>query len=479
MERTLVDEASSQLTKKIKLMGWVQARRDHGKLIFIDLRDRSGIIQVVFSPDQKIYLAAKTLKNEYVVAIEGHVKERVAGTINPKIPTGKVEIVAEMLEILNASKTLPFDITTDTRAVNEEMRLKYRYLDHRSHRLHQNIILRHNVIKFIRDWMVDHDFIEIETPYLTKGTPEGAREYAISSRLHPGKFYVLPQSPQQFKQLLMVGGYEKYFQIARCFRDEDQRGDRQPEFTQLDFEMSFVKQEDIWALTEQLMIDLVNKITPHKKITHVPFPRITYHEAQEKYHSDKPDLRQNKQDADELAFVWITDFPLFIKDAQNNLKTAHHPFTMPNEEDLALLEKDPLKVRAYSYDLVLNGYEISSGSIRIHKREIQNQVFKILGLSDREIEERFGHILQAFEYGAPPHGGFAPGIDRIVMILANEPNLREIIPFPKTGDAQDLMMGAPSPLPKNRLKELNISVTGKEAESIEKQALDTQTEIVE
>jgi aspartyl-tRNA synthetase len=301
-------------------------------------------------------------------------------------------------------------------------------------------------------------FLEIETPSLTKGTPEGSREFVVPSRLHAGNFYVLPQSPQQFKQLLMVGGVERYFQIARCFRDEDQRGDRQPEFTQLDMEMSFVSQDDVLELNEKMMIDLVREIMPEKKITTAPFPRVTYAESMKKYGNDKPDMRKDKEDQNELAFCWVIDFPMFEKDEAGKVSAAHHPFCMPNPDDIANLDKDPFKVRAWSYDLVLNGIELSSGSIRIHQRDLQNKVFEILGLKEEEIKERFGHILEAFEYGAPPHGGMAPGIDRLVMILANEPNIREVIAFPKTGDARDPLMGAPSPLQAKSLKEAHVKV---------------------
>jgi aspartyl-tRNA synthetase len=293
---------------------------------------------------------------------------------------------------------------------------------------------------------------------LTKGTPEGAREFLVPSRLHAGEFYVLPQSPQQFKQLLMVAGVEKYFQVARCFRDEDQRGDRQPEFTQLDMEMSFVTQEDVLELAERMMIGMAKAVVPQKKIAKKPFPRIPYRECMTKYGTDKPDLRKDPSDPDELAFAWVVDFPLFEDDGHGGITTAHHPFCMPHPDDIGLLENEPLKVRAWSYDLVLNGYELSSGSIRIHQRDLQDRIFRILGLSGKEISARFGHMLEAFEYGAPPHGGLAPGIDRLVMLLANEPNIREAIPFPKTGDARDLMMGAPSDIEPVRLEEAHIAI---------------------
>ncbi len=440
----------------IKLAGWVQKRRDHGQLIFIDLRDSTGIVQVVFN--ESIQKEAEKLGLEDVVEIDGEVKERPEGMNNDKIATGKVEVTAKGLKILSKAKLPPFELDKDTSKVDEEMRMIYRYLDLRSARMHQNLAMRSKIVKFIRDYMISKKFVEIETPDITKGTPEGAREYVIPSRLHPGKFYVLPQSPQQFKQLLMIAGVERYFQIARCFRDEDPRGDRQPEHTQLDLEMSFVKQEDIWELVEELMVSLVKKLYPNKKITAIPFPRLSYQEAQNKYRTDKPDLREDKNNKDELAFVWIYDFPMFAKDENGEITSEHHPFTMPNEEDWSKLEKDPLKVRAYSYDLVLNGYEIASGSIRIHKKDIQEKVFKILNLGEKEVKERFGHFLAAFEYGVPPHGGIALGIDRIAMVLQNEPSIREVIAFPKTGDGRDLMMGAPSDLSEKQLKELKIKI---------------------
>jgi aspartyl-tRNA synthetase len=298
--------------------------------------------------------------------------------------------------------------------------------------------------------------VEIETPILTKGTPEGAREYIVPSRIHKGKFYVLPQSPQQFKQLLMAAGIERYFQIAKCFRDEDQRGDRQPEFTQLDVEMSFASEKEIRSLWAQCLIELIKNLFPDKKIKQIPFPEITYAESLEKYGNDKPDMRNNKNDPNELAFCWVLDFPLFVKGEKGERTSSHHPFTAPREEDISLLDKEPDKVRAQSYDIVLNGYEIGSGSIRIHKKKVQQKIFQILGLSPEEIKVRFGHMLEAFEYGAPPHGGIAPGIDRLAMILLGESNIREVMAFPKTGEAEDLMMGAPGELEESQLEEAGI-----------------------
>ncbi|MFC1612373.1 aspartate--tRNA ligase [Patescibacteria group bacterium] len=455
-KRIFNTEAKNKVGESVVLAGWVHARRDMGKIIFIDLRDKTGLIQVVFA-GSKLHEIANRLRPEYVVKITGLVKARDEKYKNPKLETGSVEIEAQEIEILNEAKTPPFEIDKNTFPVNEEIRFKYRYLDLRSERMHKNLVVRDKVVSFMREWMHTEGFLEIETPALTKGTPEGAREFIVPSRLHSRNFYVLPQSPQQFKQLLMVGGVERYFQIARCFRDEDQRGDRQPEFTQLDIEMSFVEEEDILNLTETMIIELVKTIFPEKKIKNMPFPQIPYKEAMEKYKSDKPDLRENKDDKNELAFCWIVDFPMFEKsETEGKIVAMHHPFTSPKEEDAGLLEGDPLRVRANAYDLVLNGVEIAGGSIRIHKRDLQNKIFEILGLGADEIKTKFGHMLEAFEYGAPPHGGIAWGLDRAIMLLANEPNIREVIAFPKTGDARDPLMGAPAPLPEKALKEANI-----------------------
>lgn len=458
MNRIFVLETLNHVGEEVLLKGWVHVRRDMGKMIFIDFRDRSAVAQVVFHPGNAEALEkAKALRPEFCIALKGRVNKRPEKQVNPNLPTGAVEIEGLDIEILNEAKTPPFEISSDTRDVNEELRLKYRYLDLRSERMRRNTELRFKVTKFFRDFLTEKGFFEIETPILTKGTPEGSREYLVPSRLHAGKFYVLPQSPQQFKQLLMVAGVERYFQVARCFRDEDQRGDRQPEFTQLDMEMSFVEEEDVISIVEEMLIKLVETVSPEKRIQKKPFPRLSYQEAMEKYGSDKPDLRENKEDPNELAFCWVVDFPLFEKsESEGRLVSAHHPFTAPRDDQKALLETAPEKVIAKAYDIVLNGYEIGGGSIRIHDRATQNRIFEILGLEAGEIEERFGHMLEAFEYGAPPHGGIAPGIDRIVMLLAGEPNIREVITFPKTGDARDPMMGAPSPLPEPQLAEAHI-----------------------
>ncbi len=458
MARIFNIEAVDKIGESVTLAGWVNARRDMGKVIFLDLRDKTGLMQIVCHAKGAV-AAAEKIRPEFVVKITGKAQSRDAKNENPKLATGKVEIYAEEVEVLSEAKTPPFEIDKDTIGVNEEMRLKYRYLDLRSERMRKNMELRGKVANFLRNYLHKENFLEIETPNLTKGTPEGSREFVVPSRLHAGNFYVLPQSPQQFKQLLMVAGMERYFQIARCFRDEDQRGDRQPEFTQLDMEMSFIEQEDIIALNEKMIIELVKEIMPEKKITNVPFPRITYAESMKKYKNDKPDMRKDKNNPDELAFCWVIDFPMFEhSETEGKTVAVHHPFTSPKAEDMKLLDKKPLEARANAYDIVLNGVEIGGGSIRIHNRDLQNKVFEILGLSEKEIQERFGHMLEAFEYGAPPHGGLAWGLDRAVMLFANEPNVREVMAFPKTGDARDPMMGAPSALPAKALKEAHIKL---------------------
>ncbi len=468
-----IQEVAKKIGEEVLVKGWVHTRRDHGKLIFIDIRDRSGLLQVVFIPSNKeAHELAQKLRSEYVVAITGQVNARPANMANDKLPTGAVEMLATGLEIINEAKTPPFEIDQSTADVNEEIRLKYRYLDLRTLRMANNLVIRSKICKFFRDYLSDRDFLEIETPILTKGTPEGAREFLVPSRMWPGKFYVLPQSPQQFKQLLMVAGAEKYFQLARCFRDEDTRGDRQAEFTQLDIEMSFPEQEDIFQLIEPMMIELVEKFYPNKKITAKPFPRLTYAECMEKYNSDKPDLRINKEDPDELAFMWLIDPPMFKFSAgEKKLVASHHPFTMPNPADMAEYPDEPKKWRALGYDLVLNGFEVAGGSIRIHQRLVQQKVFELLGVGAEEIQNRFGHMLEAFEYGAPPHGGIAPGVDRLLAIFQNEPNIREVIVFPKTGDSRDLMMDAPNYTSLKALAEANICLPEKLVEEAKEKGI--------
>ncbi|MFA5145151.1 MAG: aspartate--tRNA ligase [Candidatus Omnitrophota bacterium] len=447
---------AANVGEEVSLCGWVASRRDHGKLIFIDIRDRQGITQVVFVPKDspEAYKNAQNLRSEFVILLKGKVNSRPQGTINSKIPTGEIEILARELEILNPSLTPPFEIE-DSLNVTEEMRLKYRYLDLRRKRVLGNLVMRSNLSKVIRNFMSERDFIECETPILTKSTPEGARDYLVPSRLNPGKFYALPQSPQLFKQILMVAGIEKYYQIAKCFRDEDLRADRQPEFTQLDIEMSFIDEEDIFSLTEQ-MTRLILKEIKGVDIK-LPFPRITFDEAQKKYGTDKPDLR--KELNNEFAFAWVVDFPLFkYNTEEKRWESEHHPFTSPAQKDLGILESDPEKVKSRSYDLVLNGMEMGSGSIRIHSPELQERIFKIIGIDKEQARKRFGFLLEAFQFGAPPHGGIALGLDRLLAILAGEESIREVITFPKTSAGSCLLTDAPSDVDEKQLTELNLTI---------------------
>ncbi|NDJ75610.1 MAG: aspartate--tRNA ligase [Chloroflexi bacterium] len=576
-----VEHAGQQVT----LAGWVHRWRDQGGLVFWDLRDRWGITQVTIDQQAtpEVHALAKDVRSEWVVQITGIVNQRPEGMTNPDLPTGDVEVVATDVQILNQAKTTPFYINKDEN-VDEALRMRYRYLDLRRPPMQHNIMLRHNVIRFIRNYLADQGFVEIETPILFKTTPEGARDYLVPSRVHPGKFFALPQSPQQLKQLLMVAGYERYFQIARCFRDEDQRGDRQPEFTQLDLEMSFVERDDVLALIEDLMTRLVEEVTDCELVTK-PFPRLSYQDAMLRYGSDKPDLRYGMEivditplaaettfkvftgnveagnpvraicvpecgtysrkqlseleenakaagakglawmaveegegqvrspiakffspeqitdliarvganpgdlilfasdaetvvcevldtmrramaarlelvDPKQIAFCWIIDFPLFTwNEDETRWDPSHHLFTSPMPEDVPLLDTDPGQARGQQYDLACNGYEVAGGSIRIHNRDVQEKIFGLIGLDLEDAKERFGHMLEAFEYGTPPHGGIAPGIDRLVMLLAGQPNIREVIAFPKTQQAADLMAGAPSePTEAGQLEELHIRV---------------------
>ena len=576
---------------QVTLAGWVHRRRDHGGLIFLDLRDRSGLVQLVVNPATapEAHRAAHEFRGEWVVKLTGTVSLRPPGTLNPDMPTGEVEVIVQQAQAISPSKTPPFYINEEVE-IDEALRLEYRYLDLRRERMQRNLTMRHQVIKYIRDFLDARDFLEVETPMMIKSTPEGARDYLIPSRIFPGQFYALPQSPQQLKQLLMVAGMERYFQIARCFRDEDLRADRQPEFTQLDLEMSFVEEKDILDLMEELFTGLVKKVTPGFKLLE-PWPRITYAESLARFGTDKPDMRfaleltdvsdvasktqlgvfrtaveqggivkglaavgcatygrkqvdqltemaksrgakglvtialgeavslealresdirspvgkflaieevralasrlggkpgdllllvagpadivnaslanlrneLGKQlklaDPDLLAWGFVVDFPLTEIDKETGKLTfAHHPFTSVKDEDIGLLDTDPGKARSKAYDIVCNGYELSSGSIRIHDRELQAKVFRLLGYSEQQIQDRFGHLLRAFEYGVPPHGGIAPGIDRIVMLLAREETIREVIAFPKTQTASDLMMGAPSPVDEAQLKLLGLRI---------------------
>jgi len=459
--RFLVSETAKHIGEKVKVSGWVNVRRAHGKILFIDIRDRSGILQLVFGPfNKEIYEKAQALRPEWVIEVLGQIVKRPESMINPKIETGQVEMSVESLEILSEAETLPFSIEESGYEINEEIRMKYRYLDLRRERLRDNLIVRHKMLQFIRNFMEREGFVEVETPILTKSTPEGARDYIVPSRLEAGKFYALPQSPQQYKQLLMVAGLEKYFQVARCLRDEDPRGDRQPEFTQLDMEMSFVEEEDVIELNERLLISVVQNLFPEKKIQEVPFPRISYREAMEKYKTDRPDLRNDKTDPNLLAFCWVVDFPFFEKDDEKKWTFTHNPFSAAKKEfaeDL-MQKKNIENILTTQYDIALNGFEIGGGSIRNHKPEALEKVFEIMGYKKDIIYEKFGHMMEAFKFGTPPHGGIAWGLERLIAILRNEPNIREVIAFPKTGDGRDLMMQAPSEVDNKQLKELHIKI---------------------
>jgi len=453
MKRT---HACGELTAKdigqvSTLLGWVHKRRDHGKIIFVDIRDRTGLTQVVFFKNKK----AEELRSEYVIGVKGKVQRRPKGTENPKIITGEVEIAVEELEIINPSLTPPFELD-NMAEVSEDVRLKYRYIDLRRPEVQKNIFLRHRACKSMRDFMDKEGFIEVETPILTKSTPEGARDFLVPSRLNKGKFFALPQSPQLFKQLLMVSGFEKYFQIARCFRDEDLRSDRQPEFTQLDIEMSFVDEDQIFDVTERLLYH-VFKETMGRNLK-LPFPKMTYKEAMEKYKTDKPDLRK---DAQGFEFLWVLNFPLFKYDGdEKKWDMEHHPFTSPLKDDMDIVESSPDKVRSRAYDLVLNGNELASGSIRIHNKDLQEKIFNLIKLDKSHARERFGFLLDAFCYGAPPHGGIAFGLDRLLALMCGVSSIREVIPFPKTQKASCPMTEAPSSVDDRQLKELGIKIKG-------------------
>lgn len=462
MSRILVGECPKKIGESVELSGWVDVRRDHGKLIFIDLRDASGTIQVVFTPaDKELLSNADRLRSEWVVTVWGLVKERPENMRNDKIPTGSIEIEAGGLEILNEAETPPFDIHDDGKQIGEEVRLKYRHVDLRRPRLQHNIRLRSKLVDTIRQYLFSRSFVEIETPYLTKATAEGSRDFLVPSRLQEGKFYALPQSPQQYKQLLMASGFERYFQIARCFRDEDLRADRGFEHTQLDLEMSFVAREDVLNLAEGLMIDIAGKLG--KQIKETPFPRYTYTEAIQKFGADKFDLRTaEEKEAGVLAFAWVTHFPFFERTDSGAWTFTHNPFSAPiPEHEEKLLAGEIESIIADQYDLVLNGYEVGGGSIRAHKPEVLKKVLGIMGFDEDKIERDYGHMLKAFQGGTPPHGGIAPGIDRLLMCFTGETALREVQAFPMTAGGKTSVMDAPADIPTEQLAEFGIQIRKK------------------
>jgi aspartyl-tRNA synthetase len=457
--RIFIKNSPDHVGQNVKLAGWVQTIRTHGKIIFMDLRDKTGFLQIVFIPSKEFFSKAKEIRPEWVIEVEGAVNERPKNMVNDKVATGQVELLAESLRIISKAGTLPISIEGDGYDISEEKRLAYRYLDLRRPRLKRNLEVRHKVVNFMRQFLTDENFTEVDTPMLTRSTPEGARDFLVPARIQPGKFYALPQSPQQYKQLLMVAGLERYFQIARCLRDEDPRADRQAEHTQLDIEMSFVEQNDILEMVERLYIEIIKNIFPEKRIMQIPFPRLTYKEAQEKYGSDKPDLRKDKNDPNELAFCFVVDFPMFEwLEGEKKWGAMHHPFTKPQSEDPEAIKKNPEDILGYQHDLVLNGYEIGGGSIRNTNLDTFLAVFEVTGHNEAEVKKQFKHYFEAFSYGVPPHGGIAPGIDRFLAVVLNEPNIREVIAFPKTGDNRDLMLGIPAEIDPARLKELHIKL---------------------
>lgn len=463
-KRTYINELSEKKGESVIIRGWVHVRRDQGKMIFLGFRDATGVVQGVLLPDSKAMAVGKTLREEFVVEVTGKVNERPEKNKKTNVLNGDIELEVSRVNILNEAKTLPFPIHDDTREISEPLRLQYRYLDLRNDRMQKNIRDRFRVQNFIRNYLAKEQFVEIETPLLSAPTPEGARSYVVPSRIWRGSFYSLPQSPQQYKQLLMVGGFEKYFQFARCMRDEDTRGDRQPEFSQLDMEMSFVGEEDVMQLNEKLLIDLVRDCYPEKRIQHIPFPRMTYKQAMETYGSDRPDVREDKNDKNLLAFLWIVDFPMFEKTGKDNLDGTgewtftHNPFSKPKEEDFEkFMRKENIgEILTTQYDITLNGFEIGGGSIRNHTSSALRNTFEIMGYDDKRIQKNFGHMLKALDFGAPPHGGIAWGFDRLMMILQSEPNIREVIAFSKTSDGKDLMMNAPADISEKQKTELAI-----------------------
>lgn len=464
MTRIYIGELSKHVGNETTIHGWIDVRRDQGKLVFLDFRDATGYVQGVVLPNAtEAQEVAARVRPEWVVEVRGKVNPRPERNIQKDKQNGDIELEILSITVLNESETPPLDVRGDAHDIGEDVRLTYRYLDLRRPRMQKNIRMRHDVELFARNFLSQEGFIEIETPLLTKSTPEGSRDYLVPSRLEQGKFYALPQSPQQYKQLLMVAGFEKYFQFARCMRDEDTRGDRQPEFTQLDMEMSFVAQEDVMELNERLLIALVNANYPNKKIQQIPFPRLTYAEAMEMYGNDKPDIREDKNDPDLLAFCWVVEFPFFEKTATGGWTFTHNPFSAPKPEHMEwLMNKERIgEILTTQYDVALNGFEIGGGSIRNHNPLALTRVLEVMGHSEEGIKANFGHMLEAFSYGAPPHGGIAWGLDRLMAILQNEPNIREVIAFAKTGEGKELMTKSPSDVSPEQLIELGISIPKK------------------
>ncbi len=464
MERTYIGELNKKVGEEVKIAGWVDVRRDHGKLIFIDLRDMSGKVQMVALPNHTdAHALANTVRSEWVIEVTGKVNARPERMINKDEANGGVEIEMMSVVILNQAETPAIDVRSDGIDIGEEARLKYRYLDLRRPRMQKNMRNRNSVVFLVRELLQKEGFCEIETPSLTAATAEGSRDFIVPSRLEPGHFYALPQSPQQYKQLLMAAGFEKYFQFARCYRDEDSRGDRQPEFTQMDLEMSFTNEEEVMAVNEKVIIHVVQKLYPNKKIQQIPFPKIPYAEVMEKYGTDKPDLREDKNDQNLLAFAWIVDFPMFEKGDDGKWTFTHNPFsgTKPAHFDDLINKTNIEKIMASQYDIALNGYEMGGGSIRNHKPEALRKVLEIMEYNDEKIEREYGHMLKALASGTPPHGGIAWGLDRMIMLLENEPNIREVIPFAKNGEGKDLMMGAPGIVSAEQLRDLRIEIKQK------------------
>ena len=467
MTRLYIKDVSASVGKEVLVKAWVDVRRDQGKMVFLDLRDMTGKVQAVVLPNHTEALeVAQRVRPEWVLAVTAQVNKRPEKNIKVGVVGGDVELEVLSIEVLNEATTPAFDISTDGYEVGEEVRLEHKYLDQRRARIQRNIRTRHSVITMIRNYFNQEGFVEVDTPLLTNPTPEGSRSYLVPARIYPGSFYALPQSPQQYKQLLMAGGIERYFQIAKCMRDEDTRGDRQPEFTQMDLEMSFVTREDVMKINEELLIKIVTELFPEKRIQQVPFPVFTYKEVMEKYNSDKPDIREDKNDPNLLAFCWVVDFPAFEKTGEDNVDGTgewtftHNPFTGIQEQfkDDFLAKKNIGSILSTQYDIAMNGYEIGGGGIRLHKAEELRTSFEIMGYDEARIESNFGHMLRALASGTPPHGGIAWGLDRLLMILLNEPNIREVIAFPKTGEGRDVLMQAPSPASAKNLRELKLEV---------------------